>query len=71
MREELSGEELKIQYQSNLAFETAFDLTKRFFGIRYDKFEINDYKFESLKYNNYKVENIQDYGIKAEMQFEQ
>lgn len=71
MREELSDEEFKIQYQSNLAFETAFELTKRFFGIRYDEFEINDYEFESLKYKNYKIENIQDYGIKAEMQFEQ
>lgn len=71
MREELSDEEFKVQYQSNLAYETAFELTKRFFGIRYDEFEINDYEFESFKYRNSKIENIQDYGIKAEMQFEQ
>lgn len=71
MREELSDEEFKIQYQSNLAYETAFELTKRFLGIRYDEFEIKDYEFESSKYKNSKIDNIQDYGLKAEMQFEQ
>jgi hypothetical protein len=38
MKEELSKEEFE-QHQSNLAFETAFELTKRFFGIRYDEFD--------------------------------
>lgn len=71
MKEELSKEEFEQQYQSNLAFETAFELTKRFFGIRYDEFDIKDYQFESLKYRNFKIDSIQDYGIKAEMQFEQ
>ena len=71
MQTELSKEEFEQQYQSNLAYETAFELTKRFFGIRYDEFEIKDYQFESLKYRNYKIDSIPDYGIKAEVQFEQ
>lgn len=71
MKEELSKDEFELEYQSNLAFETAFELTKRFFGIRYDEFDIKDYQFESLKYRNFKIDNIQDYGVKAEMQFEQ
>ncbi|MCT2409965.1 hypothetical protein NZD88_20615 [Chryseobacterium antibioticum] len=71
MKEELTPEEFEQQYQSNLAFETAFELTKRFFGIRYDEFEIKDYEFESVKYRNFQIDNVQDCGIKAEMQFEQ
>ncbi len=70
MKEELTKEEFEQQYQSNLAYETAFELTKRFFGIRYDEFEIKDYIFESVKYRNYQIDDIQDYGIKADMQFE-
>ncbi len=70
MKEELTKEEFEQQYQSNLAYETAFELTKRFFGIRYDEFEIKDYTFESVKYRNYQIDDIQDYGIKADMQFE-
>lgn len=70
MKEELTREEFEQQYQSNLAYETAFELTKRFFGIRYDEFEIKDYIIESVKYRNFKIDDIQDYGIKAEMQFE-
>lgn len=70
MKEELTKEEFEQQYQSNLAYETAFELTKRFFGIRYDEFEIKDYLFESVKYRNYQIDDIQDYGIKADMQFE-
>ena len=70
MKEELTKEEFEQQYQSNLAYETAFELTKRFFGIRYDEFEIKDYIFESVKYRNYQIYDIQDYGIKADMQFE-
>lgn len=71
MKVELSKEEFEQQYQSNLAFQTAFELTKRFFGIRYDEFELKDYEFESLKYRNFKIDNVHDSGIKAEMQFEQ
>lgn len=71
MKEELSTEEFEQQYQSNLAFETAFELTKRFFGKRYDELDIQDYIFESVKYRNFQIDNVQDYGIKAEMQFEQ
>lgn len=71
MKEELSEEEFEQQYQSSLAYETAFELTKRFFGKRYDEFDIKDYQLESLKYRNFKIDNIQDYGVKAEMQFEQ
>lgn len=70
MKEELTMEEFEQQYQSNLAYETAFELTKRFFGMRYDEFEIKDYIFESVKYRNYQIDDIQDYGIKADMQFE-
>lgn len=70
MKEELTHEEFEQQYQSNLAYETAFELTKRFFGIRYDEFEIKDYIIESVKYRNFKIDDIQDHGIKAEMQFE-
>ncbi|WP_426473868.1 hypothetical protein [Chryseobacterium balustinum] len=70
MKEELSSEEFEQQYQSNLAYETAFELTKRFFGIRYDEFKIKDYIFESIKYRNFQIDDIQDYGIKADMQFE-
>jgi len=70
MKEELTKEEFEQQYQSNLAYETAFELTKRFFGIRYDEFEIKDYTFESVKYRNYQIDDIQDYGTKADMQFE-
>lgn len=71
MREELTQEEFEQQYQSNLAFETAFELTKRFFGKRYDELDIKDYEFECVKYRNSQIDNIQDYGIKAAMQFEQ
>lgn len=71
MREELTQEEFEQQYQSNLAFETAFELTKRFFGKRYDEFDMKDYEFECVKYRNFQIDNIQDYGIKATMQFEQ
>jgi hypothetical protein len=70
MKEELNEEEFEQQYQSNLAFETAFELTKRFFGVRYDEFSMQDYQIESLKYRNFEIENIQDYGVKSEMQFE-
>ena len=70
MKEELTDEEFKQQYQSNLAYETAFELTKRFFGKRYDELDIKDYEFESFKYRNFKIDAVQDYGIKAEMQFE-
>ena len=70
MKEELTKEEFEQQYQSNLAYETAFELTKRFFGIRYDEFKIKDYIFESIKYRNFQIDDIQDYGIKADMQFE-
>ncbi|KRB58131.1 hypothetical protein [Flavobacterium sp. Root186] len=70
MKNELTEEEFEQQLQSNLAYETAFELTKRFFGKRYDELEIKDYEFESLKYRNFLIDNVQDYGIKAEMQFE-
>lgn len=70
MKAELSEEEFEQQYQSNLAFHTVFEITKRFFGKRYDELDIKDYEFESLKYRNFKIDNVQDYGIKAEMQFE-
>ncbi|MCO6164484.1 hypothetical protein [Flavobacterium sp. NRK F7] len=70
MKNELTEEEFEQQLQSNLAYETAFELTKRFFGKRYDELDIKDYEFESLKYRNFLIDNVQDYGIKAEMQFE-
>lgn len=70
MKEELTKEEFEQQYQSNLAYETPFELTKRFFGVRYDELEIKDYIFESVRYRNFKIDGIQDYGIKAEMQVE-
>ena len=70
MKNELTEEELEQQFQSNLAYETAFELTKRFFGKRYDELDIKDYEFDSVKYRNFKIDNVQDYGIKAEMQFE-
>ena len=70
MKNELTKEEFEQQFQSNLAYETAFELTKRFFGKRYDELDINDYEFESVKYRNFKIDDVQDYGIKAEMQFE-
>ena len=70
MKNELTKEEFEQQFQSNLAYETAFELTKRFFGKRYDELDIKDYEFESVKYRNFKIDDVQDYGIKAEMQFE-
>ncbi|MEW5677242.1 hypothetical protein ABGT15_13085 [Flavobacterium enshiense] len=70
MKNELTDEEFEQQYQSILAYETAFELTKRIFGKRYDELDIKDYEFESVKYRNFLIDNVQDYGIKAEMQFE-
>lgn len=70
MMNELTEEEFEQQFQSNLAYETAFELTKRFFGKRYDELDIKDYEFESVKYRNFLIDNVQDFGIKAEMQFE-
>lgn len=70
MKSELTDEEFEQQYQSALAYETAFELTKRFFGKRYDELDIEDYEFESVKYRNFLIDSVQDYGIKAEMQFE-
>lgn len=70
MKEELKDEEFEKQHQSNLAFHTAFELTKRFFGKRYDELDLKDYEFESLKFRNFKIDNVQDYGLQTEMQFE-
>lgn len=66
MKEELTEEEFEQEYQSNLAFETAFELTKRFFGKRYDELDDEEYKFESLKYKNFQI----DHPRKKDMQFE-
>ncbi|WP_147420899.1 hypothetical protein [Sphingobacterium siyangense] len=71
MKEELTTAAFEQQYQSCLAFETAFELTKRFFAKRYDELELTEYDFQSLKYRNFKIENVQDYGVITEMQFEQ
>jgi len=71
MREDLTEEEVQNQIESEVTYETAFELTKRIFGKRYDEFELSEYEMKGLKFVNESVENEKDYGKKAEMQFAQ
>lgn len=71
MKKELTDDEIENQYQSNLAYETAFELTKRYFGKRYDELELSEYEFKSHKFKNTLINSVSDYGKITEMQFVQ
>lgn len=70
MKRDCTPEEIENEIQSNLAYETCFELTKRFFGKRFDELNAEDYKFPAFKFVNKDVEFEKDYGKKAELQFE-
>jgi len=69
MENELTEDEIKNQIQSVLAYETVFELTKRIFGKRYDELELSEYNIKSYKFQNFVIDSVNDYGVKAEMQF--
>ncbi|WP_028284038.1 hypothetical protein [Olleya marilimosa] len=71
MREDLSEKEIQDHIESEVTYETAFELTKRIFGKRYDELELSEYEIKGLKFVNQSIELEKDYGKKAEMQFVQ
>ncbi len=73
MREEfeMTEEQIQNEIESEVTYDTAFELTKRIFGKRYDELEISEYDMRGLKFVNKAVASEKDYGKKSEMQFEQ
>ena len=69
MKEDLSEEEIEMEIQNTISYETVFELTKRIFEKRFDELELNEYKLSGFKFINKKIESESDYGKKAEMQF--
>lgn len=69
MQNQMTAEEIENEYQSRLAYDTAFELTKRFFGKRCDELWPTEYEFESYRFQNNYIDSVQDYRIKAQMQF--
>ncbi len=70
MREELTEEEIQNQIELEVTYDTAFELTKRIFGKRYDELGISEYNMRGLKFVNKAVALEKNYSIKSEMQFE-
>ena len=64
-------EQIQNEIESEVTYDTAFELTKRIFGKRYDELEISEYDMRGLKFVNKAVASEKDYGKKSEMQFEQ
>lgn len=71
MRQDMTEEEIQNLIESEVTYETAFELTKRIFGKRYDEFELSEYEMKGLKFINPSVALEKDYGKKAELQFVQ
>ncbi|MDO5968600.1 hypothetical protein Q4Q35_02160 [Flavivirga aquimarina] len=70
MREELTKEEIQNEIELEVTYNTAFELTKRIFGKRYDELGIPEYNMRGLKFVNKAVASEKKYSIKSEMQFE-
>lgn len=70
MKLNCTPKEIENEIQGSLAYETCFELTKRFLEKRLDELDLEDFKVSSFKFINRKVEFKKGQSKNIELQFE-